>query len=55
METRLARELDFKLIDAYLKLESSQLGKPKISELFGKVIHTVRVGGGEVNDRQVDL
>ena len=37
METRLARELDFKLIDAYLKLESSQLDKPRIRELFGKV------------------
>ena len=53
METRLARELDFKLIDAYLKLESSQLDKPKIRELFGKVIHTGT--GVGVNDRQVDL
>jgi hypothetical protein len=37
METRLSRELDFKLIDAYLKLEPSQLDKPKIQDLFRKV------------------
>lgn len=37
METRLARELDFKLLDAYLKLESSQLDKTHIRDLFGKV------------------
>lgn len=37
MDTRLARELDFKLIDACLKLDSSQLDKPNIRELFQKV------------------
>jgi len=43
MDTRLARELDYKLIDAYLKLDPSQLDKPNIQQLFQKVQISFRV------------